>query len=219
MNVSTFVAGGAAAGMLNALDETVQAVFAEADGKRSLRRLCLTNTGNAIAHVKLMWSVRRWTATFDGTATDGDYSLTFTHPTLATAGFAATVERDTTPASNSDLAAAMETAVEVATLTDDLINATVTADSSNVLTIVTQRGVSELAITASAPAPGTLVVADALPSLAADLPDIVIGVPVGGTIDVDLGGVVVPRLWMAATTESGVGATAPNADLTGCLVW
>lgn len=116
-NRVTFVAGGAALSLpthLDALDETLQAVTSTS---RSLRRIILTNSGNAIAFAKLF-----------STATEA--------PTVAT-----------------------------------------------------------------------------------EVPDIVIGIPAGETLDVDLDGVIVPRLWMAATAESGAGATAPNAALVGALIW
>ena len=217
-NKVTFVAGGAATNdpsMRNALDETVQPIYSEGRG-RSLRKAVLNNPGNATAFVKLLWSTRRWDLTFGGVIVDGDYILHVDHPSLAQT-VDVPVERDSgTPADEPALAVAMETAIEGESALDDLI-ASADDDATDGNLIVGQRNVHDLVLTATAPGTATMEIADVLPVLTADLPDILIPVPAGETVRFDLQGVFVRRLWMAATAESGLGATAPNADVVGTL--
>lgn len=222
-NRAQFVSGGAALSdpwMFDLLSETVQEVFAEGAARR-LSHIEVYNPGTAVGFVKLMWSVRRYSLTFAGTATNGNYDLVVDHPSLRAGGVATpTTARVTraagTPSTNADLAAAMETEIEtneVATLGSLIVSAN---DTSNVNTLVTARGVHDLTLTTAAPAPGTLTVTDALPSLTADLADMTFGIPAGARALIPLG-ITPRRLWIAATTESGLGATAPDADMLATL--
>jgi hypothetical protein len=95
-------------------------------------------------------------ATFGGTETDGNYVLTFDHPTLPAPVPVTVVRVGGVPATNNDLAAAMETAVEANPQLAALVaSANATA---NVNDVTTFPGVQGLTITPSAPAPGTLTV-------------------------------------------------------------
>lgn len=61
--------------------------------------------------------------------------------------------------------------------------------------------------------------ADEAPTLSTDVPDYVVGIPAGETLEVGLENITVQRLWVAATSQSGAGAGAPNQDLVGALLW
>lgn len=113
-----------------------------------------------------------WDAVFSGTATDGDYDLIFAHSSLP-APVTVRVTRSTTPSTNSDLAGAMETAVEANAQLAALIASATASTATN--EIRTFAGITGLTITAAAPSPGelnptdvtdgpTLVVADATPA-------------------------------------------------------
>lgn len=218
MNRAQFITGGAALTdpwMFDLLSEAVQTVFAEGQARR-LSHLEVYNSGGSVGYVKLMWSVRRYLLTFDGTETDGNYDLVVDHPSLATPTTARVTRAAASPATNADLAAAMETEIEtneVATLGTIIVSAD---DASNVNTLVTYRGIYDLDLTTAAPDPGTLAVTDTTPSLAADLADMTLAVPAGARALIPLG-VSVRRLWIAATTEQGLGATAPPADMLATL--
>jgi hypothetical protein len=100
------------------------------------------------------------TITFGGTATDGDYVARVDHSTLPGGSLTITTTRAAgSPATNTDLADALEADLEARVLLTPLL---VTADNTagaNLLTFY--DGVAGLDVVAvSAPAPGTLVVSD-----------------------------------------------------------
>lgn len=101
-----------------------------------------------------------FTTTFGGTATDGNYDLIFDHASLPGPVTVRVNRSGGVPATNTDLAAAMETAVEAHGALAALIDGTASSDSGAVYTIVTYPGVTGLTITSAAPSPGTLVVSE-----------------------------------------------------------
>ena len=103
---------------------------------------------------------RSYTATVGGTATDGVYRLTFTGYGLG-APVNVDVTRSTTPATNDDLAAAIDAAL-VAAAAGSLSGVLTAANVNSALSVVSftlDDGIDAGTITASAPAPGTLTVA------------------------------------------------------------
>lgn len=219
MAIHHFIAGGAAAGHFDALDETVQVVFEElSSGHRKLRYAAFHNPGAATATVKLFWKRQRQNLTFGGTATDGDYVSTFFHPSLPAVGVPVTTPRSTTPANNAALAVQHEADIESESALSALI-ASANDDGVDTCNVLTTLGVRDLVITTSAPSPGTLTNdSTVVPILASDVPDLTITIAAGATVPAFLGDESVFRLYAAATAESGVGDTAPNADITGFLV-
>jgi hypothetical protein len=102
--------------------------------------------------------VQTFTATFGGTATDGNYDLVFEHESLPMPVTCRVVRTGGSPLTNTNLADAMEAVIEGNPMLAALID---NADNLGAVnTITTFAGVTGLSITASAPAPGTLVVAD-----------------------------------------------------------
>ena len=99
-----------------------------------------------------------FTATFGGTPTDGTYLLTFDHPSLVQPIPIPVVRAAGSPATSNDLAVAMEAAIEANIPLRQLIMSA--DDTTGVNAIVVIPGVEGLTVVASAPAPGTLVVAD-----------------------------------------------------------
>lgn len=99
------------------------------------------------------------TATFGGTETDGDYDLIFAGFGLASP-VTVTITRSTTPATNADLAAAMDAELDtqngVAGDIEGLLASV--SNASGVVTIVMTDGLAAGTITSSAPSPGTLTV-------------------------------------------------------------
>jgi len=97
---------------------------------------------------------KEYQATFDGTPTDGDYTLTFTGFGLS-APVDITVTRSTTPATNNDLAAALDTALDTAAGAagdlEDVLVASSISTTDNVVTFETQDGLDAGTITVTDP--------------------------------------------------------------------
>lgn len=93
------------------------------------------------------------TLTVGGTATDGAYSVTVT-PADGGAVFTVSITRSTTPATNADIAAALNTAFNAAAAAYGIATST---NASAVNTLTFRRSGQSYTITTSAPAPGTLV--------------------------------------------------------------
>lgn len=221
-NVITFVAGGAAIGgnLRNALDETLQEVVPDGSPSK-VTYGSFFNSGTAAATVKLFWSLPRWDLTFGGTIVNGNYVVSFYERATGRHLADATVTRAAgSPADEAALAVAMETAIEDLVASGQALEGLITsADDDGVdgNMIVGVRGVS-LRLVTSAPGTATLVADEVGPALATAVPDQIVTVAPGSPATIYLGDRPVNRLWMAATTESGAGNTAPNADLTGYLV-
>jgi hypothetical protein len=219
-NLITFVAGGGAIGgnLRNALDETLQEVVADGT-KRTVTYGSFTNTGGSAATVKLFWSLPRWDLTFGGVIANGDYVVEIQERSTRRTIETATVTRAAgTPADEAALAVEMETEIEsyIATTLAGLI---VSADDDGVdgNMIVGARGV-DLRFVCTAPTGATLEIEEVGPVLASAVPDAIVTIPAGAMATLYLGERPVSRLWMAATAESGAGATAPSADITGFIV-
>lgn len=104
-----------------------------------------------------------YSATVGGTATDGDYTITFTGFGLETP-VDVDVTRSTTPASNDDLAAEIDAALDVAadasgSLEDILFPGSISSAAA-VVSFRAFAGLPAGTVTQSAPAPGTLTIAD-----------------------------------------------------------
>lgn len=110
----------------------------------------------------------QWTVTIAGTPTDGTYSQRFLKLPGNLDPITISVVRSSTPATNNDLAAQMKTNCEANAILRSLFTFSV---ASNVVTVVRREaGVAFTLDSATAPAPGTLAVAQSVAATKADLP-------------------------------------------------
>lgn len=220
-----FVTGGAAVGvdsLLDLISETPIRVFGElaAPAVRRLKYISLYNdSATTTAHVKLFWKRQRQSITIAGTIGDGDYVSNFAHASLASAGVdVPTTRAGGSPADAAALGVQHEADIEGESQLDLLI-ANADDDGAGVINIYPHEGVRGLVITTTPPGSATMNVnAQVAPILTSDIQDLTVSVPAGQTVSRYLGDVDAVRLWIAATTQEGVGATAPDESISGFLV-
>lgn len=127
-----------------------------------------SSENNLVASRKYPTRSEEWTITIAGTASDGTYSVDFQNlPGQLPNRTISVVRTGGTPATNDDLAAALETAIDA---DDDLRSLFTTSTSTNVVTVVQrERGSSFTLANDTAPGMGTLTSAQSVAGAQASL--------------------------------------------------
>lgn len=143
-----------------------------------------------------------WTVVFGGTPTDGNYTTTIEHSSLAGGSVSVTTPRSGgSPAANTDLAAQHETDLQAEPALYGLLSTAAASGTQNRLIFL--PGVTEVSVSTSAPSPGTLVASELMQAVN-DVTPAGPAIAVAYSVEIDLASI-------PAATLSGAGAYTQGA--------